>query len=1045
MEKLSRHLPFLIVLMLHLTLSISFSIITPLGEAPDEPAHLSYAQFIAKNGRLPATLNERTGAGYRAAWPPLYHALAAVPVALVGNAPPTRLKAVGDSPRRLIATNGQTIASFIHTEDEAWPWHGITLAWHLGRFISVLLTAAAVTVTYLIARRLTRRRRAATAAAAIHAFVPQLLFTGTVISDDTLLILLSGVLLLTLIIYAQRDTFPGFWQSVLPGLLLGLATVTKYNALPLWAIVFCWLIWLPYQKKQRPILPALFRLFTGVLAGAALTGGWWFLFVWRNFNQIDAQGLVRGSLAALSAGTADASLRQLTSGNSLTLPPLSAWLEWAITLFKSFWGLFGGGGTIPFPTWIYWLLALISGLSLIGFLPALRQKNFKRNTSASIQNQHRPVPGIAKIFLLVPLFFLPLPLLRFILSGSIIETAQGRHLFPALPAIALGLTWLINYQLSIINEQSSDTPPTMPHASHTPALTRQKAGASVTPHASRLTHYSLRITHYSSRITHYSLLIIIFLLSLFALYLIHTAYPPPIPLKTGAALARPEISAEMANGIRLAGFEVGQVKNGRVPVTLVWQATATPAKDYLIRISVRGDNGQDAGGWLGHPIGGRYPTRAWDKGDILRDTIPVPILANASGSELHLTVELLDTTGQALPPPTPLTSVSLPAAGGAPAAARPGQLRADGLPADEPFTYRSTLTFVVPPNAGPTLVSPTGKLFAPEQTHPGADKTIAHFIVGANWPGGDYQLTGISEPVTVSVSNRPRQFEAPPVQYRLDANFADAITILGYDLPRRRVEPGQSFPLTLHLQARRTLGKNLAIFNHLLDRDAAQRGGVDRIPQNYYTTLLWVPGEIVSDEYVVPVDSNAPPGIYRLDAGFYPTDAPAFSLPLFVNGQPIDKNSVAIGPIKVGGPPPGVTTSTPAPQFPLGQPFGDQITLLGYDSPAAGSQPGVVELTLYWQADTIPSADYTVFVHILDAQGNLVAQADSPPAGGIYPTSLWDPGEIIVDKRRLPELPPGKHKIHVGLYRADTGARLPVAESPGDSVQLPASGLSNSQ
>ena len=94
------------------------------------------------------------------------------------------------------------------------------------------------------------------------------------------------------------------------------------------------------------------------------------------------------------------------------------------------------------------------------------------------------------------------------------------------------------------------------------------------------------------------------------------------------------------------------------------------------------------------------------------------------------------------------------------------------------------------------------------------------------------------------------------------------------------------------------------------------------------------------------------------------------------------------------------------------------------------------ELTLFWQADTIPQTDYTVFVHILNSQGNLVAQADSPPAAGTYPTSLWDSGEIIKDQRLLPALSPGDYTLSVGLYRPDTFERLPVANQPDGVVTL---------
>jgi hypothetical protein len=274
------------------------------------------------------------------------------------------------------------------------------------------------------------------------------------------------------------------------------------------------------------------------------------------------------------------------------------------------------------------------------------------------------------------------------------------------------------------------------------------------------------------------------------------------------------------------------------------------------------------------------------------------------------------------------------------------------------------------------------------------------------------------------------------MQHPLNASFAGTLTLLGYDLPQNRVPPGTTFPITLHWRAERTTGQNLIVFNHLLDQAAIQRGGADRVPQLYYTTLLWVPGEIVTDAYDVPVAADAPPGVYWLDVGLYPSAQPTFSLPLFENGRPLDHNSVRLGPLKVGGPPPGITLPTAQPQNPLDLSFAGQITLLGFDLPTAAGNPihnsqftihNLLLLTLFWCSDAMPAADYTVFIHLLDPAGNLVAQFDSPPAAGAYPTSLWDPGEIIPDEHLLPDLPPGHYTVQIGLYRPDTGQRLPVA------------------
>ena len=93
-------------------------------------------------------------------------------------------------------------------------------------------------------------------------------------------------------------------------------------------------------------------------------------------------------------------------------------------------------------------------------------------------------------------------------------------------------------------------------------------------------------------------------------------------------------------------------------------------------------------------------------------------------------------------------------------------------------------------------------------------------------------------------------------------------------------------------------------------------------------------------------------------------------------------------------------------------------------------------MTLVWQALQIPAADYTVFVHLRDAGDHTVAQADSPPQAGTYPTSFWDTGETVVDDHTLAipdNLPAGDYTVVVGLYRPDTGERLSIAQGNGES------------
>jgi hypothetical protein len=98
--------------------------------------------------------------------------------------------------------------------------------------------------------------------------------------------------------------------------------------------------------------------------------------------------------------------------------------------------------------------------------------------------------------------------------------------------------------------------------------------------------------------------------------------------------------------------------------------------------------------------------------------------------------------------------------------------------------------------------------------------------------------------------------------------------------------------------------------------------------------------------------------------------------------------------------------------------------------PAAPSAV-TLRLTLYWQTSARLDADYTVFVHSLDAAGRLSGQADGPPLGDHYPTTAWQPGEIVQDSR----LVPAGHSYLVGLYRAPSGERLPALAA--DGTRLP--------
>jgi len=267
--------------------------------------------------------------------------------------------------------------------------------------------------------------------------------------------------------------------------------------------------------------------------------------------------------------------------------------------------------------------------------------------------------------------------------------------------------------------------------------------------------------------------------------------------------------------------------------------------------------------------------------------------------------------------------------------------------------------------------------------------------------------------------------------------------LVGYSLGQRSVWPGESLALTLYWRALAPMEEDFSLYIHLYDAQTRKAiGQWDAYPGNgLHPTRLWRVGEIFADEYRVPVRADVVgPRLAWVQAGLY-------RLNTLQNLEAKDPAGNSITPIlgrfKVKG---------PGLEIPMDHQvrflFGDQIELIGFGV----GMPGVcleatcpvypgdsLPVRLRWRSLGTPQEDFTVFIHLLDAGGRLVSQKDSQPQDGTYPTSFWDPGEIVPDWYELsipPDALPGDYAIVLGLYRLADGTRLPVA-GLGDKVLLP--------
>ncbi len=150
------------------------------------------------------------------------------------------------------------------------------------------------------------------------------------------------------------------------------------------------------------------------------------------------------------------------------------------------------------------------------------------------------------------------------------------------------------------------------------------------------------------------------------------------------------------------------------------------------------------------------------------------------------------------------------------------------------------------------------------------------FQLPLNLSRGTYQLEvsasdGQAVPLEgLTLQVQARSFDLPQPQVSLKASLGDQILLLGYDLGETQVAPGETLHLTLYWQAQAGMDVSYTVFTHLLDGDERIWGQVDSIPvQGTYPTSDWLPGEVVADEYTIPVSPDAPPGTYVIEVGMY--------------------------------------------------------------------------------------------------------------------------------------------------------------------------------
>ncbi len=708
--------------------------------------------------------------------------------------------------------------------------------------------------------------------------------------------------------------YPKRWGPFLAlGILLGLSMTVKYTLVivPLEIGVICAVI---AKKEQLGWSWAWRRLgLAGLLA--LLCSSWWFGWNLWFLNTVEQDGWFVGLLSPLLAGGADATMNRLggfLSGGqvgSTDLPEniiVGTFSRWIQGILISFWGV-GIGGTVPLYPYVYIPITLMVGVAIFGLWRLWQTDKTARKWMI--------------LFAFHSALFVILPFIRFWLTRRLSVAAQGRHIFiPAAAAVMALLVWGL----------ATAIPRRWPRPVFAIIIVALIGWTGV--HLYRLATF--------------------------------VPPPLPLRTNPQAAewLSQPT-NVQFGEAIKLVSYNIDpQPEQGELHLDLAWQALGHINENYLLQVELINSEGQVVSYWIGYNGQGRVPTLAWDSGDSVFDRLVLPlpnlpvgnyaiqVMVLSQAGPLNVLEETSQTSGESEPIDfLSLTTISLntpstlnlsknteiigeglsapiqvnfnlwPANDLVKAIQNPKPILsgAQGAQAEvsktqnPEYRYPGTISILTSfDGVDLALIDPSGQAWPPTRSR----ANIHTFVIDPRWQSGDYnlQITLNEDDVVVgqTISNSvlrvenwwKRHFSVPDIAVPMEANFANQVKFLGYKLPQTEVRAGEAFPLTLYWQAppNRPPQADFIQFNNLLNSEGELRGGYDRQPLEYYSTLLWAPGEVVIDGYAVPVDADAPPGEYYLDVGYYLTiGESAVNLPLVVDGQRTDVSSVTIGPIEV--------------------------------------------------------------------------------------------------------------------------------------------------
>jgi hypothetical protein len=265
------------------------------------------------------------------------------------------------------------------------------------------------------------------------------------------------------------------------------------------------------------------------------------------------------------------------------------------------------------------------------------------------------------------------------------------------------------------------------------------------------------------------------------------------------------------------------------------------------------------------------------------------------------------------------------------------------------------------------------------------------------------------------------------------ADYVGGLGLRGLAFVGQELRPGEDLAAWLNVVVQSAQPPDLSIKVHLVDAESFEHvieaqtypfGG-------WYKSDRWQPGDNLRIPIRLPIPADLNPGTYRL--GVVMVD-PARGAGLPLLAAPDRSNpDIQVGWLWFGKPEPSPQESNLAEEQALVK-WQNGIELTSLALPDYSLSPGeTLSVRLNWRTYQKIERDLTVFVHLVDGDGQIVAQRDQRPFNGRWPVQVWQPGQVYSDLHNLDlpvPLPAGDYDIRLGLY--DGAEREQLSAREGD-------------